>query len=274
MVNVYGKDSRTGAARRALDNIGVQYGLAAFNAKQIGFDQFMEVNEAIGGHDVDGNIIGTRDTADLAALKIAYQSGRVDTGGGSLGMVPILDTRGYFDMAGNLHDRFRSMVTRARLKAANGSADNMVTLMFPPSGAPPLRASELVAMMNQWLDNVAQDGSNASAAVKVARDKPAGLADACWTSEGEKIVEPLTFDGKSRCNDLYPAHEDPRMVAGAPLTDDVLKCALKPVDLKDYSQTLSAEQAARLKAVFPQGVCDYQRPGIAQQRVEGSWHRY
>jgi len=274
LVNVYGKDPKTGAARRALDNVGVQYGLAAFKAKQISFDQFVELNEAIGGHDADGNIIAARDIADPAALKLAYQSGRVDTGGGSLGSVPILDTRGYFDMSGNLHDRFRSMVTRARLKAANGSADNMVTLMFPPSGTPPLRPSELVASMNQWLDNIGQDTSNASAAVKVARDKPSGLADACWTSEGEKIVEPLTFDGPGRCNQLYPAHADPRIVAGAPLTDDVLKCALKPIDARDYGQALTAEQSGRLKAVFPQGVCDYSRPGIAQQRVDGVWHRY
>jgi hypothetical protein len=274
LVNVYGKDSKTGTARRALDNIGVQYGLAAFNAKQISFEQFVELNQVMGGHDVDGNIVAGRDVADPAALKIAYQSGRVNTGGGSLGVVPILDTRGYFDMSGNLHDRFRSMVTRARLKASNGTADNMVTLMFPPSGTPPLRPSELVASMNQWLDNIAHDTSNASAAVKVARDKPSGLADACWTAEGEKIVEPLTFDGKGRCNQLYPAHSDPRMVAGAPLADDVLKCALKAVDAKDYNQLLSPDQIAKLKTVFPQGVCDYGRPGVGQQRVDGIWHRY
>ena len=274
MVNVYGKDPRTGAARRLLDNIGVQYGLAAFNAKQISFEQFAELNEAIGGHDVDGNIVAARDVADPLALKLAYQTGRVDTGGGSLGSVPILDTRGYFDMAGNLHDRFRSMVTRARLEASNGSAANMVTLMFPPSGPAPLRPDELVAAMNQWLDNVAGDTSNASAAVKVERDKPSGLMDACWTAEGEKIVEPLTFNGKGRCNQLYPAHSDPRMAAGAPLTDEVLKCSLKPLDLKDYSQPLTQDQIARLQAVFPQGVCDYSRPGVGQQRVDGVWHRY
>jgi len=274
MVNVYGKDAKTGAARRALDNVGVQYGLKAFNAKQISFEQFVELNEVVGGHDVDGNIVAARDVADPMALKIAYQSGRVDTGGGSLNAVPILDTRGYFDMAGNLHDRFRSMVIRARLKAANGSADNMVTLMFPPSGTPPLRASDMVASMNQWLDNIAADTSKSSAAVKVARDKPSGLMDACWTSEGEKIVEPLTFDGKGRCNDLYPAHSDPRIVAGAPLTDDVLKCTLKSVDVKDYMVALTPDQMAKLKTTFPQGVCDYSRPGVAQQRVDGSWHRY
>lgn len=274
MVNVYGTDSKTGAARRALDNVGVQYGLKAFNAKQISFEQFVELNEVIGGHDVDGNIVAARDVADPAALKIAYQSGRVDTGGGGLNAVPILDTRGYFDMAGNLHERFRSMVIRARLKAANGSADNMVTLMFPPSGTPPLRSSDLVAQMNQWLDNIANDTSKSSAAVKVARDKPSGLMDACWTTEGEKIVEPLTFDGKGRCNQLYPAHADPRIVAGSPLTDDVLKCTLKPVDIKDYSVALTLDQVAKLKTTFPQGVCDYSRPGVAQQRVDGTWHRY
>jgi Tannase-like family of unknown function (DUF6351) len=274
LVNVYGTDSKTGAARRALDNVGVQYGLAAFNAKQISFDQFIELNEAVGGHDANGELAAGRDVADPSALKIAYQSGRVDTGGGSLGSIPILDTRGYFDMAGNLHDRFRSMVTRARLKAANGSADNMVTFMFPPTGAAPVRTGELVAMMNEWLDNIGRDTSNASAQVKVVRDKPSSIVDACWTQEGEKIVEPLTFDGKGRCNQLYPAHSDARMVAGAPLTDDVLKCTLKPVDAKDYNVMLSAEQMGRLKSVFAQGVCDYSRPGVAQQRVEGSWHRY
>lgn len=274
LVNVYGKDAKTGAARRALDNIGVQYGLAAFNAKQISFDQFVELNEAMGGHDASGELTGTRDVADPAALRIAYQSGRVNTGGGSLGAIPILDTRGYLDMSGNLHDRFRSMVTRARLKAANGTAENMVALMFPPGGAAPLRPGELLASMNQWLDNIAADTSKSSAAAKVAHDKPSGLADACWTAEGEKIVEPQTFDGTGRCNQLYPAHSDPRMVSGAPLTDDILKCALKPVDAKDYDQLLTPDQIARVKAVFAQGVCDYSRPGIGQQRVDGTWHRY
>jgi hypothetical protein len=274
LVNVYGRDAKTNTARRALDNFGVQYGLAAFNAKQISYDQFIELNEDIGGHDMDGNIVSARDVADVEALHLAYQSGRVDTGGGGLGAIPILDTRGYYDMAGNLHDRFRSMVTRARLKASNGSADNQVALMFPPTGPAPLRPGELLAIMNQWVDNIAQDTSNSSPALKVVRDKPSGLADACWTAAGEKIVEPLTFDGTGRCNQLYPAHSDPRMVAGAPLTDDVLKCTLKPVTASDYSQVLTGDQMTRLKAAFPQGVCDYSRPGVAQQRVEGTWHRY
>jgi hypothetical protein len=245
LVNVYGKDPKTGAARRPLDNVGVQYGLAAFNARQITFEQFVQLNEAMGGHDAAGEIISARDVADPAALKIAYQSGRVDTGGGSLGWVPILDTRGYFDMSGNLHDSFRSNVTRARIKAANGSADNMVSLMFPPTGAAPLRAGELVASMDQWLDNIARDNSKSSAAVKAARDKPSGLIDACWTQQGEKIADPR------RCNELYPPHSDPRMAAGAPPTDDVLKCTLKPVSAADYQQPLTDGSNGTPQIRFP-----------------------
>ncbi len=191
--------------------------------------------------------------------------------------MPILDTRGYFDMAGNLHDRFRSMVIRARLKEANGSADNQVTLMFGPTGsagAAPLRPGELLSSMNEWLDNIDKDHSNASAASKVVHDKPAGLTDACWSPDGQKIVEPLTWDGKSKCNELYPAHADPRIVAGSPLTDEVLKCQLKSVSAADYTQPLTPEQMARVKSTFPQGVCDYKKPGVGQQKVDGTWHRY
>ena len=37
-------------------------------------------------------------------------------------------------------------------------------------------------------------------------------------------------------------HNARLVVAGAPLRDDILKCALKPVDLKDYNQPLTPEQ--------------------------------
>ena len=129
-------------------------------------------------------------------------------------------------------------------------------------------------LMTQWLDNISRDASRDSAARKVARNKPPELADACWTPEGEKIAEPQTYDGPGRCNQLYPNHANPRIAAGAPLADDILKCTLKPVDPKDYIQPLTADQLARLKAIFPQGVCDYRHPGVAQQKVKETWRKY
>jgi hypothetical protein len=53
-----------------------------------------------------------------------------------------------------------------------------------------------------------------------------------------------------------------------------LKCQLKPVDRHDYAQFLTASQLAQLKAIFPQGVCDYNRPGVEQQLVEATWLTY
>jgi len=96
------------------------------------------------------------------------------------------------------------------------------------------------------------------------RSKPADLVDACWTEQGEKIAEPAVYDGTGRCNQLYPPHADPRIVAGAPLANDVLKCTLKPLRAGDYRQPLSEDQFRRLRAVFPGGVCDYSQPGVEQ----------
>jgi hypothetical protein len=73
---------------------------------------------------------------------------------------------------------------------------------------------------------------------------------------------------------MYPPNADPRIVDGGPLADDILKCNLKPVDPKDYAQSLMPEQIARLKSIFPQGVCNYGRPGVAQQRFDRVWHKF
>ena len=94
--------------------MGVQYGLVAFNEGLITAEQFLELNERIGGFDADGNIVGARSDADPVALRIAYETGRMNGGGGSLGAIPIIDARPYLDLTGDIHDSFRSFVTRAR----------------------------------------------------------------------------------------------------------------------------------------------------------------
>ena len=275
-VNVYGRDHATGFARRPLDNVGIQYGLAAFNAGKISAEQFVELNERAGGFDTDGNIVDARTVADPEAVRIAYQSGRVQTGSGGLSAIPIIDFRAYRDNDPDIHDRFRSFVTRARLKAANGNADNHVILIIGNTtpGGLPARTKEAVRQMDRWLDNIAKDTSTDAPAAKVSRNKPADLVDACWTADGRKIAEPAVYDGTGRCNQLYPTHADPRIAAGEPLTDDILKCALKPVSAKDYARPLTAAQMTRLQGIFPRGVCDYSRPGVGQQLIEITWQRF
>ena len=98
LVNVYGIDPETRHARSPWDNEGIQYGLETFNDGIITFDQFAELNRRIGGHDIDGVIVPEqRARANPDAVRIAYETGRLNTGQGGLRNIPILDIRGYTD---------------------------------------------------------------------------------------------------------------------------------------------------------------------------------
>jgi RES domain-containing protein len=64
-----------------------------------------------------------------------------------------------------------------------------------------------------------------------------------------------------------------RLVAGGPLSNDILKCQLKPIDYADYTVAFTDEEKRRLEAVFPLGVCDWSKPGVHQQ-VNRTWLSY
>jgi hypothetical protein len=286
-INAWERNLRTGLAQRPIDNVGVQYGLAAFNSGKISGEQFLSLNEVIGGYDADGHIVAARSQADPEALRIAYQRGLILTGGGGLGLTPIIDWHPYADDLADQHDLFRSFVVRARLIAANGNADNQVVLVDAREGWMAWlnslndwdtrfvsREGELVADMDRWLDAIAMDKTASPLPAKVAHNKPRDLADGCWATSGERIVERATYGARDSCNQLYPPHADPRIAAGAPLADDVLKCVLKPVDPSEYSGQLSDQQLERLKGVFPFGVCDYSQPGVGQGVTKTVWQQY
>ncbi|MDE0624349.1 MAG: DUF6351 family protein [Bryobacterales bacterium] len=268
LVNLVGRDSATGLPRRALDNAGVQYGLQAFNDGVIDAERFIELNESIGGFDDDANIVPERSSTDEDSLRILYETGRVNSGGGSLGSIPIIDTRRYSDPSGNIHDRVRTFVMGARLQTAHGSAANHVILTNPPPGL------DVVRLMDQWLDAVAADESGDEPIAAIARGRPADLSDACWSAEGERLADDGASGDSGPCSELYPPSGDPRIAAGAPLEGDILKCQLKPLDPADYGPSLNSEQLTRLSAVFPGGVCDYSKPGIGQVPLERTWIRY
>ena len=187
-VNVWGKDPKTGFARRPLDNVGIQYGLGALNAGVISKQQFLDLNAKIGGYDNDGKVVAARTVADPAAIRIAYRMGRMTWGGGGLATTPILDYRAYLDDAegGNIHLRYHSFSTRERLQKANGYTDNQVMLTDDRRWGDSLKAPVLrngLAQMDQWLTKIADDTSNDSKLTKLRRAKPADLVDACWTRD-------------------------------------------------------------------------------------------
>ena len=274
-VNVFGRNAATGFALRAIDNVGIQYGLQALNSGQIGVEQFLDINARVGGYDVDGNFISGRTVADDGGLQKAYQTGRLDSAAGGLPSVPIIDYRAYRDFVSDPHDSVRSRIMRARLIAANGDAANQVILVSPYDGTTTGAAifaflqSEVLRLMDQWLANISGDAALfANLHQKVVRDKPSELVDACYDAAGNKVTDLGT------CQGLYPPHGNPRIAAGEPLRNDVLKCQLKPVAAGDYTVSFNTSQFTRLQAIFPNGVCDYSKPGIEQQPAAGIWLAY
>ncbi|MGH9257667.1 MAG: DUF6351 family protein [Vicinamibacterales bacterium] len=278
-VTVYGRDPKTGFARRPLDNVGIQYGLRALNAGTISKEQFLDLNERIGGFDNDGNVVASRSVADIAAVRAAYRTGRLTNTGGGLASTPIIDYRNYLDDApmGDIHVRFHSFSLRERLIKANGYADNHVILIEDNRYRANLGTSPVyqlaLAQMEQWLTALTGDTSDDAAIVKVRRAKPPELADACWTRDGtpQKVAEQQTRNPSSRCEQLYPSASFPREIAGGPVANDIAKCQLKPIGASDYKVAFTAAEMARLRRVFPEGVCDWTRPGVEQQRLTGTW---
>jgi uncharacterized tannase-like protein DUF6351 len=276
-VNVWGRDPKTGFARRPLDNVGIQYGLGAVNAGAITKDQFLDLNTKIGGYDNDGKIVPTRTVADLTAVRTAYRMGRMTWGGGGLATTPILDYRAYLDdvQGGNIHLRYHSFSMRERLQKANGYTDNQVMLTDDRRWGDSLKAPVLrqgLAQMDQWLTKIADDTSKDSKLVKLRRAKPADFVDACWTRDEhpQRIVE-RQMPNSGKCNELYPANSFPRGVAGSPFAADVIKCQLKSIAASDYKVTFTPDELARLKQIFPAGVCDWSKPGVEQQPMAGTW---
>jgi hypothetical protein len=183
-VNIYGRDPKTGWARRPTDNVGIQYGLAALNDGTITADEFLDVNEKVGGTDIDGKVVAERTEGDPIALKNMYESGLKASYNAALGQVPILMSRTYTDNRGDIHDRQRDFVVRARLERANGRSDNSV--IWIASTFTPLQGG--LDVMDKWLEAMAADPSPLSID-KVVKHKPAEAVDTCWDASGAKIGE-------------------------------------------------------------------------------------
>ena len=167
-----------------------------------------------------------------------------------------------------MHDIVASHITRARLIAVNGHAGNQVFRVYAP-GTPIQPAQRYVLdAMDEWLSNIARDTAAARSPLeKVVRNKPSNLVDTCYLASLEPVTDP------SRCQALFPVAKNPRLVAGAPMAHDRLKCELKPIDRADYKVALTDVQWSGLRDVFPDGVCDYARPGIGK-RAPQTWLSY
>jgi hypothetical protein len=285
--NVFGISPQTGFARRPIDNVGVQYGLAALNARLISPAHFLELNEKVGGVDVDGNLIATRTLGDQTAIQIAYRTGRMTYGGGGLAAIPIIDYRSYSDdqQGGDHHLRHFSFAMRQRLELANGHGHNHVMLIEErgPRTAPQhynIVNSALLQSafwnLDRWLENLLQDTTDDRQIEKLLRARPPELREGCMTREPNValrtfVAETQTTDPSTICGALYPVYSFPRGVAGERIASDGIKCQLKAIEATDYGVVFTGDELAHLNAIFPGGVCDRTKPGFGQQPPDGTW---
>jgi hypothetical protein len=265
------------------DNVGVQYGLKALQAGVISAEEFVRLNEGVGSYDNDRNWSGgnpaspvvpaPRHAAQTDVLPTIYRSGII-TDGKQLAKVAIIDLRA-FDLNPNIHMPWRSFSERDRLDRANGTHANQAIRAFLTvnGGITPGTAGvrESFLMMDRWLANIEADTSDTAIEQKVINDKPADVKDACFNNAGATDSDLLVDVGLDSDACLVGAitrnMRSPHGVAGGPLAENVFKCQLKPVNPSDPDYrgiAFTPNQAARLAAVFPNGVCDWTKPGIGE----------
>jgi len=277
-VNVYGRDPATGFARRPLDNVGIQYGLKLLNDGTISVEQFLDLNEKIGGFDRDATIVPSRTVADLVAARAAYRTGRLTNGGGGLSEIPIIDYRAYNDAVpqGDIHVRYHSFSMRERLDKANRHAKNHVMVVEDNrfglySNASPL-LQRMILTMDRWITAINADKRKLSRIEKVLRNRPADLLEGCNTRDATPAFiaerQVREQDANTACGQLYPTNSFPREVAGADIAADIIKCQRKRLRQSDYAVAFTPVQWARLQAVFPTGVCDWSKRGYEQQDAD------
>ncbi|MDM0084874.1 DUF6351 family protein [Variovorax sp. J31P179] len=207
-----------------------------------------------------------RTEGNLGAMQAAYASGLVFSGND---LLPTIDNRQYLEREVNMHDAHQSFAVRKRVLQKTGTSDNLV-IWFTDTrpGVPQVDKNfAAVDVMDQWMANIL-----AHPHLGVARNRPAAAVDSCFDVNGNLLFSgPDVWDGilddkpKGACTQAFPLFGTSRIVAGAPFEGGVYKCALKSVDtaLADgtYGPWIPDDASvAKLKQIFPQGVCDYSRP--------------
>lgn len=281
LADIYGADSQ-GYAPVPIDNVGVQYGLAALVQGKLAADEFLRINACVGSWKEQPEFVQWDDKGDpydsrnmrrsatcrepdgapaprragsLDAMRKAYTSGQVFTGA-KLG-IPLIDLRPYLEPELNMHNARQSFSVRARLRHANPAEVKNQVVWFTQTDPDLVRAVvKAVDVMDRYLTDKAA---------------PPEFADTCFGAQGAVLASgPGVWDGildgkaPGPCTRAYPLYGSPRMVAGDGIRGDLFKCALKPVaaalDDGTYGGVrFSAPQQAWLGRIFPHGVCDYSR---------------
>jgi Tannase-like family of unknown function (DUF6351) len=276
MINLFGPykgDNPYGYAGIPLDNVGVQYGLAPLEQGLITPEQFIDLNQKIGGYDNNYDTTAARMTAEEPALANDYKGGGIDETN-NLTDVAIIDLRG--PDAGSFHDAYRSWAIRARLQQAEGHFPTNDVIWFgetPLIGDPNYAAEALVAM-DGWLSAVEADHRSLSLEQKIADDRPSTVHDQCSDiPDVDQVVVPGVGE-VCQSPVLQTRFATPRMEAGESIATDQEKCQLEPLSQSSYYPIVFSDQEwAELEQIFPNGVCNWSKAGV-DQRPTIPWQTY
>ena len=262
--NIYGVGDN-GFARRAVDNVGVQYGLRAFVEGKIDAEQFLKLNASVGGwmpaeemvqegypflgdatpenfdpwshRNImlgDGSAPAPRHSGNLEAIAALYESGQVFHG--QIDM-PVLDIRDWLEPVLDMHNSNQSFASRQRILDYMGNADHQVIWFAGIGDEPPYQIGKFdlertaLEVMDDWMANI-----RANPGQSIVENRPEDAVDACFRYDGEVIaagddVWAGKLDGgpEGACAEAFPTWTTSRIEAGAPITGAVFKCQLKPV---------------------------------------------
>lgn len=279
--NIYGVDAVTGFAKWPFDNVGIQYGLEALNAGLISPQQFIDLNERIGGFDPDANIKATRSEAEEDVLNRSYRRGIALSGGGGLAQIPVFDLSHLYDEGQLYHYQWFHFAVRERMQKYNGHTDNHVMWrgggpvaeMEQLGGTPSEEFKALKKAIEkrswetfiQWVSRYKADKTTDTPVAKVIRHKPPLARDGCftWSTSPEFIAEPQTWSREpdSACNRQWPSWSFARREAGGPLDASILKCRLKPLSRSDYKVSSPMRNGGNLKRYSLAGCATGPDPG-------------
>jgi Tannase-like family of unknown function (DUF6351) len=219
----------------------------------------------------DGGVTpAPRREGDLGAMNAAYDQGLYFDGGID---IPLIDWRHYLEEELDMHNSHQSFASRQRMLDLDGDASNQVIWFTDarPSGPESDPTPQALEVIDEWMANI-----RAHPDLGVAGNKPELATDRCFTTGGTEIAHgPEVWDGildggpKGACTERFPLHSTSRIVAGGPLRGGVYKCALQSVDEAIAKGvygpwTPSEAETARLKQIFPTGVCDYSQGDVGR----------
>ena len=232
-----------------------------------GFDPWSSANMKLSP---DGGVTpAARREGDQLAMNAAYNKGLYFDGDID---IPIVDWRHYLEEELDMHNSHQSFASRRRMLDRDGDASNQViwfTDARPSRQVDP--TPQILEVIDDWMDNI-----RANPDASVDANKPELATDRCFTTAGSEIARGddvwngiLDSGPKGACAQEFPLHSTSRIVAGGPLRGGVYKCALQSVDDAIAggvygSWTPSAAETARLKEIFPSGVCDYSQPDVGR----------